>query len=523
MPALERYLLSPWALAGAVLLSFFAAMGGYALFDLDEGAFSQATLEMLASGEYLMTYLDGQPRYDKPILIYWLQALSVRLFGAGEFAFRLPSALAASAWAVALFYFARQVLDRPTAAVAVLIMVNALVVTIIGKSATADALLNLWLALIFFDMYRYYLAPSNSRAMRVYLWMALGVLTKGPIAVALPFAVGTIFFVWSGAGRQWLRALTHPLGWLVLLVVATPWHVLVYLEHGTAFFEGFLLRHNVERFTDGLHGHRGNPLYYVFMLPLVLLPFTGWFFRILGRARDSVSEPLDRLLWIWFAVVFVLFSFSQTQLPHYVLYGCTPLFILMARHRELLINRWLAYLPPALFLLLLLFFPELLAFAAKYADRAYEIEMLGRGSEVLGHGDRILPLLSLTVLLACALSKAVKPWQGLLITALMHTATVNWMALPVAAGLQQEPVREAALVARQYDRPVVAVGINMPSFSVYRGAPTLRREPRPGDLVFIRVDRLHRLDALAARAQLETIYRKGGVALVLVEEADEQQ
>src|SRR5690606_36353083 len=198
MPALERYLLSPWALAGAVLLSFFAAMGGYALFDLDEGAFSQATLEMLASGEYLMTYLDGQPRYDKPILIYWLQALSVRLFGAGEFAFRLPSALAASAWAVALFYFARQVLDRPTAAVAVLIMVNALVVTIIGKSATADALLNLWLALIFFDMYRYYLAPSNSRAMRVYLWMALGVLTKGPIAVALPFAVGTIFFVWSG-------------------------------------------------------------------------------------------------------------------------------------------------------------------------------------------------------------------------------------------------------------------------------------------------------------------------------------
>ena len=51
-------------------------------------------------------------------------------------------------------------------------------------------------------------------------------------------------------------------------------------------------------------------------------------------------------MWIWFTVVFVFFSFSGTKLPHYLVYGITPLFILMARHRDLLTNRWLALLPP---------------------------------------------------------------------------------------------------------------------------------------------------------------------------------
>src|ERR1700693_780813 len=66
----------------AVLVSFFLALGRAPLFDVDEGAFSQATLEMFQRGDYLSTYLNGVPRYDKPILVYWLQAASVLAFGA---------------------------------------------------------------------------------------------------------------------------------------------------------------------------------------------------------------------------------------------------------------------------------------------------------------------------------------------------------------------------------------------------------------------------------------------------------
>src|SRR5713226_8392574 len=98
-----------WLTVAAVLASFFWMLGAAPLFDVDEGAFSQATLEMFQRGDYLSTYLNGEPRYDKPILVYWLQAASVLAFGPSEFAFRLPSAICASLWCAVVFAFTRMV------------------------------------------------------------------------------------------------------------------------------------------------------------------------------------------------------------------------------------------------------------------------------------------------------------------------------------------------------------------------------------------------------------------------------
>src|ERR671930_885747 len=83
----------------AVVTSFFWLLGAAPLFDVDEGAFSQATLEMFERGDFLSTYLNGEPRYDKPIPVYWLQAAGVPLPGPTEWAFPLPSALRATLWA----------------------------------------------------------------------------------------------------------------------------------------------------------------------------------------------------------------------------------------------------------------------------------------------------------------------------------------------------------------------------------------------------------------------------------------
>jgi len=60
------------------LASFLIGLGGAPLTDVDEGAFAQATRELMASDDWTSTTLLGQPRWDKPILIYWLQALSVK-------------------------------------------------------------------------------------------------------------------------------------------------------------------------------------------------------------------------------------------------------------------------------------------------------------------------------------------------------------------------------------------------------------------------------------------------------------
>ena len=515
-PIVSRSLASPWVLAAAVLLSFFWQLGAVPLYDLDEGAFTEATREMLASGNYITPHKDGEPRYDKPVLIYWLQAASVKLLGLNELALRLPSALAATAWLLALWWFVRERLDAPTATVAALGMALTLEVSLIAKAATADAVLNLFLALSFFDIYRWYLRQTRGTLLRVYLWMGLGFLTKGPVAVFFPLLVSLLFFLSEGSLRDWWRAVFAPLGWLVFLAVAVPWYVAIYLDNGSGFFESFFLRHNLGRFGDTIHGHKGFLGYYFVILPLIMLPFTGWLLRLLPTLGRAWADPLDRFLWLWFGVVFVFFSFSGTKLPHYLLYGTVPLFILMARHRELLASRWLGFVPPVLFMLLLWFLPEVVEMAAARAHKAHEVAMFTEGGRVLDGAYRLAVGIGLASLLAIALWRRIGVWQGLVVAGFVQTAVVYGALVPRVFEILQAPVKEAALLARELDLPTVIYRTSMPSFSVYRQAITPDREPAPGDLVFLRVDKLDRLRAELPGLSQEVVFRRGPVALVKI-------
>jgi hypothetical protein len=82
----------------------------------------------------------------------------------------------------------------------------------------------------------------------------------------------------------------------------------------------------------------------------------------------------------------------------------------------------------------------------------------------------------------------------------------------------QGPVKEAALLARGLDLPTVVYRTSMPSFSVYRDAITPNRLPRPGELVFLRVDKLPQLARDLPDLRQDLVYRRGPVALVMVQE-----
>src|ERR1700677_3810380 len=62
------------------------------LTDRDEVRFAEASREMLQRGDYVVPYFNGNYRFDKPILIYWCQSTSYRIFGDNDFAARFPSA-----------------------------------------------------------------------------------------------------------------------------------------------------------------------------------------------------------------------------------------------------------------------------------------------------------------------------------------------------------------------------------------------------------------------------------------------
>lgn len=521
----------------ALSIALFFRLGDPPLFDVDEGAFSEATREMLARGDYVSTWLNGQPRFDKPILVYWLQSASVTLFGAGEFAFRLPSALAATAWIAAIAGFTRARFGSATGHAASFIAATTAGVLVIGRGATADALLNLFLALAMFDVMGYAADGSPRRRRRVFLWIALGLLAKGPVALLVVGGASCLGFALQGRIAAWRRALRDPLGWAILLAVAAPWYLLEYARRGDDFLAGFFMRHNVERFMAPLQGHGGGALYYLPALLLVLLPWSGLFLATLPGLRRRRAEPLDAFLWSWFLFVFVFFSLAATKLPHYLLYGATPLFILMARRRQTPWPGWLVFGPPILLLAAVVLLPHGLAYwldagavhgiplgfdhvpprPVPGAGNAYVREALGR-ADVFGPAWHAGAGLLLAAGLGLVLWRGGPPWPRLAATGLLCAAALGGLLLPALGALQQGPVKEAALLARRAGWQVHSWRINVPSFSVYRAAVTpATSTPRAGQVILTRSDALAASAVPGAADPLDgarLLYRKGGILLL---------
>ena len=124
------------------------------MFDLDEGAFLEATHELLG-GHWAATTLNGEPRYDKPILSYWLQASSLTLSMAQPSDSHRNNRETTIGYrgcllGMVLGRFSEEVTKKPKLGLFVaLALATTLGTSLISRAATADAILNLWLALLY--------------------------------------------------------------------------------------------------------------------------------------------------------------------------------------------------------------------------------------------------------------------------------------------------------------------------------------------------------------------------------------
>ncbi len=490
-------------------------LGRIPLFDEDEGEYAEVAVEMAHSGDFITPTLNGQPFFEKPILAFWLQAPLVQVFGVHAWVFRLPSAVACLLWVALLIRFGRRVMDRETGWAAGLFCATAIGVVVSGEAAAMDGVLSLLVAAAGFDIYRAWASDDRHARWRVFLWMALGFLAKGPIAIVVPLLVSFIFYAMQGSLGRWFRAAFNPLGWLVFLVVATPWYIAQYRLMGQPFVDYFLYRENLGRLTGSLQGHGGSLFYYIPVLVLIVLPHTSLMLRAGYESLRQRSDALTLFLMIWFAVVFGLFTLASTKLPHYLLIGLTPVFLLMARHRERLRSSLLALLPLILMGVTALALPAGVARAAAQSHNPYIREMLARGPEVFNgaYWSGVVLVLGTAVLSASLLMRQSvhprAPWMLLPLAGVASNLLVWMVLMPAAAGLQQAPLLEAAQMARALGQPVVADN-RMPSFAVYSGQPTTYRSPRAGDVVFLRADHETGLPVH------ETLFSKGGLRLVRI-------
>jgi 4-amino-4-deoxy-L-arabinose transferase-like glycosyltransferase len=515
------------ALAGLLLVLALWALGATPLFDVDEGAFSEATREMIVHHDWMHTTLNGEPRFDKPIGVYWLQAISVSLFGVREFAFRLPSALSAWGWSLALVAFALPRLGRQVAVAAGVILATCLGVLAIGRAATADALLNLLLTLTALDAWRWLEAQNRDEAgraplRRAYAWMGMGLLVKGPVAVVVPGAALVLWLAlslpWREALRRLGRAAGDGWGWALLLGIAVPWYAYELHRDGQAFIDGFLIRHNLARYSSPLEKHGGSIGYYFVVLPLLLLPWAPLLASVVMGVRRHWADPMQRFLLVWGGFVLVFFSLSGTKLPHYVLYGASPFVLLMAMA---LVQAGTA-MRAALTVCLLLLLALLCGSAATLHLWApgvvkpplYRALLLGQqASPWLVWVSGMAALAVLFLMTQLSRPGLTLLWRSGSAAVLLSLVSLG-VALPWWGDLLQGPIKRAAEVARQRPEPAVQWGLHQPSFAVYREQEAPRRAPRDGELALVRLDQLPSQMAQVG-GRYSTLYAERGYALIL--------
>lgn len=309
-------------------------LGGYALLEPDEGRNAEVMREMAADGPWWLPRLNGLPYVDKPVVHFAAGAAALGAFGSTEAAARLPSLLFTLGTLVVVGGFARRTMDREAGWVAAVVTAATPFTLAYARTVILDATLTFFVTAA---LAAFYLAvdaaerggPAGRWSLGGWAAVALGVLTKGPVALAFPLLVALPYAAW----RRRPGAVLDPRGLLLLLAIVLPW-VFAMTTVVPDFLGYVLFVETAQRMgTDALG--RSEPWWY--FLPILLGAALPWSFLLPGTLRDAVRALRERRLdpravfaALWIVLPLVLFSLSRSKRPQYVLPLIPPMALLVA-------------------------------------------------------------------------------------------------------------------------------------------------------------------------------------------------
>jgi len=350
------------ALLAAGVAVYFVELGNSAIWDANEAFYVETPREMLEAHDLLNPSFNYLPRFNKPVLSYWIVAALYKLVGVSVAVQRFGIAVGAlviiaCAWVLAGVRGSR-LEDRGSSPSASPLQENA---PELPQSFTENdagratpkrstsleprSSASLWAAVmlaaaprlvmfarrIFIDIWvtaflsltLTFFALSERDPGRRRTWLALmyvsvglGVLTKGPVAIALPVLAFTLYL----AVTRQLRRITEmmlPLGIVIVAAIAVPWYAALYREHGWTYITSFVISENLERYTQGLgvQQHRG-PWFY---LPVVLSDsFPASVLLLPAAAAWKQRTRIETLLWCWIGAIVGFFSLSAGKQDLYI-------------------------------------------------------------------------------------------------------------------------------------------------------------------------------------------------------------
>lgn len=308
--------------------------------DRDESRFAQASRQMLESGNYLDIRFQQDPRYKKPIGIYWLQAAAAAATVGPEaraiWAYRLPSLLGALLAVLFTFHFGQTLFDRRSALLGAALLASCLVLTTEAHLAKTDAMLLASIVAMQGALGRIYLLtrrgkdPGALPAMVFWAAMGAGILLKGPIPVAV--ALLTLAALWATDREVSLRRALRPKQGLVLLAaIVLPWFVAISLSTHGQFVQTAVGKDLLPKLFSGQESHGAPPGYYAALFTALFWPGSLFALWALWPSWKCRKEPAVRFCLAWIIPAWVMFEAVPTKLPHYILPVFPAIALLTAR------------------------------------------------------------------------------------------------------------------------------------------------------------------------------------------------
>ncbi|MGA2410375.1 MAG: glycosyltransferase family 39 protein, partial [Candidatus Binataceae bacterium] len=325
-------------IAAAVL--YLIGLGRPALWEPDEGRYAEVAREMVMTGDYVTPRNDWVRYFEKPPLVYWITAESLRLFGDNEFAARSQAALFSAGQVGITEALGEAMFGISAGLFAAIALALSPLFFVFARFATPDPALAFFFTAALAAFYAAAKAPAFVRGCGR-LWMAsaaamlaLGTLAKGPVALVLAGAIALAWLIIEGRARESLR-----MPWLscaaIYLAIALPWFV-VAARRNPDFLAFYVIHEHLHRYLANTE-HGWGPWFFIpvviagtwpwfYFIPLGVWPSCGDTEGIAGVSRDRRSSL--RFLLLWFAIVLVFFSIPRSKLGEYILPAIPPLAII---------------------------------------------------------------------------------------------------------------------------------------------------------------------------------------------------
>jgi len=342
--------------------------------DRDESRFAQSSRQMLDSGNFVDIRFGNEPRYKKPAGIYWAQAATTAVAGHVEniegdhshiWTYRLPSLLGGIA-AVWLTFWIGSAFGAEVGLLGALLLGFTVLMTAEATIATTDAVLLASILGVMGVLMRVYRAGREDMVVptRLVLWgwfsFAIAVLVKGPPVVGVVAATILALAVWDWWDQRprktvvatpveggeaaaapppappvplknlltWLKQTKPHLGIPLVLAIAAPWAIAIWVESHGSFFQQSLGHDFAGKLVTGQESHGLPPGYNLLLSAVAFWPGILFVLPAIGLAVTRAKEPAIRFLLAWAGGFWLVCELVPTKLPQYVLPAYPALAIL---------------------------------------------------------------------------------------------------------------------------------------------------------------------------------------------------